>query len=97
MPVWLRSLYASGSTGFCVGDTDGTADHSNADFSLGLAPISIRWVERRRPNFGQDMTQSRGETFPEAKARNCTLTALHGRSLHGAGGLRTRAPCVGPM
>ncbi len=39
VPVWLRSLYAGGGTGFCVGGTDGTADRSHADFSLGLAPL----------------------------------------------------------
>ena len=95
--MWLRSPNNNNANNFCIVNTDGTANNNNANNSLGLAPISIRWVERRRPNFGQDMTQSRGETFPEAKARNCTLTALHGRSLHGAGSLRTRAPCVGPM
>ena len=35
---WLRSPYASGSTGFVFVRADGTVDRNNAYFSLGFAP-----------------------------------------------------------
>ena len=36
--AWCRSVYASGSNYFCLVDTDGTANASNADNSRAVAP-----------------------------------------------------------
>ena len=39
--TWLRSVYASISNGFCVVNTDGTADSYNAGLSHGCAPALV--------------------------------------------------------
>lgn len=36
--AWLRSPFASNSTGFCRVDTSGAANYASASYSLGVAP-----------------------------------------------------------
>ena len=37
-PYWLRSVYATGSNGFCHVNTDGGANRTYALWSFGFAP-----------------------------------------------------------
>ena len=93
--VWCRSANYNNSTNFCNVNTSGDANNNNANYSLGVAPISRSQVDRG-PSPGAQ-TYVKGEILPVEQSRNGSLRTLAQTLLAWRGTRLTRFMCRGFM
>lgn len=69
--AFCRSVNSSNSNNFCLVNTDGSANNSNANNSRALAPGFYRMGQKRTP--GASRTRIKGEILPWVKLPKTAL------------------------